>query len=132
LRIYLAAQYSQKQAVKIKAEELRLLGYNVTSTWIDEPENPNCSLKDVTDRKLREYAKRDLAEISRSDLLVLFTVDPDERTRRGGRHFESGFACGADVPYCIVGPKENIFHHLLPADLCFSNWEEFLSSVGSM
>ena len=52
-------------------------------------------------------------------MLLLFTVDPDERTRRGGRHVEYGVALGLGKLTAIVGPRENIFHHLLDNDLIF-------------
>jgi nucleoside 2-deoxyribosyltransferase len=129
MRVYLAAQYNQKPEIALKKQDLQALGFVVTSTWTDEPENPQVSLKDITDETLRGYAGRDLEEIDNADLLVLFTVDPDQLTRRGGRHVEYGYAVGKGIPTCLIGPRENIFHHLLPTDLCFPTWTAFLDAA---
>lgn len=132
MKIYLAAQYSQKHEIALKKQELQGLGFIVTSTWMEEPDDPNVSLKDVRHVVLAAYASRDVEEIDAADMLVLFTVDPDERTRRGGRHVEYGYALGRGKAVCIVGPQENIFHHLLPADLCFPSWGHFVDSVSGV
>lgn len=129
MKIYLAAMYSRKQDIALKTDDLRALGHVVTSTWPEEPDNPQVSLKDVQDSTLRAYALRDLEEIDAADVLVLFTVDPDEKTRRGGRHAEYGYALGRGKIVCIVGPKENIFHHLLPAHRQFNTWQDFLDNI---
>lgn len=125
-KVYIAAQYRQKEAVHRHKAELEAFGFVVTSTWTDEPDSPNVSRKEVDDHVLRGYAKRDVCEIDAADILVLFTVDPDELTRRGGRHVEFGYAMGKGKVVAIVGPKENIFHHL-PFVWRFSAWDEFLA-----
>ncbi len=114
----------------IKKQELQRLGFVVTSTWMEEPDDPNVSLKDVDDDVLAEYARRDVEEINDADTLVLFTVDPDEKARRGGRHVEYGYALGKGKTVCVVGPRDNIFHHLLPVDLCFPSWGNFIDAMG--
>jgi hypothetical protein len=129
MRVYLAAQYSQKPKIAVCKQDLLALGITVTSTWTDESEDPNLSLRDVTDGRLLEYAYRDIDEIITSDVLVLFTVDPDEKTRRGGRHFESGLAFGLRKTLVLIGPRENIFHHLISPDLIFPTWDSFLERV---
>ena len=127
-RIYLAAQYHQKAVIAIYKSELESLGYRVTSTWTDEPQDANVSLKDVDDELLAEYAARDIMEIDDADLLVLFTVDPDELTRRGGRHAEFGYALGRGKQLVVVGPRENIFHHLETV-VRLATWSQFVDEL---
>lgn len=125
--IYLAAQYSQKDDIAVKSAELRAADYVVTSTWTDEPHDAHMSVKDVTPEDLLMYAERDLREIRKADIFVLFTVDPDQPTKRGGRHVEFGYAMGLDVDLCIIGPRENIFHFLKDDVQVFEDWDEFVA-----
>lgn len=122
MKIYLAAQYHQKGSIRIKAEELRLLGHEVTSTWIDEPDPERSDLFPLN-------AAKDVREIIASDLLVLFTILPTDPFFRGGRHTEYGIALGLGKLTAICGPRENIFHHLLPNDLVFPTWEAFIEGM---
>jgi nucleoside 2-deoxyribosyltransferase len=127
-RIYLAAMYSLKADIAARKAELENLCYNVTSTWTDEPQDAGVSLKDVDAELLAEYATRDVQEIDDADLLVLFTVDPDQLTRRGGRHVEFGYALAKGKQCVIVGPRENIFHHLETV-VRMSSWTQFVDEL---
>ena len=86
MKVYLANQYRHKDAMKVAATELRAKGIDVTSTWMDEPHEPNAQLGDLSGDHLVEYAYRDLLEISQADILVFFSVPPTTQTVRGGRH----------------------------------------------
>lgn len=128
MKVYLAAMYSLKEMVRKRAEDLSRLGIECTSTWLDEPHAPSTGLKEVTPEFCIETAHKDLSDILRSDVMVLFTEEPTTPTLRGGRHFESGFAYGIAMAQTLklvaedafvrpmqvmtVGPRENIFHHL--------------------
>lgn len=85
MKIYLASQYSEKDQIAFCAEELTRMGITVVSTWHLEEHAPNSSLKEFSADTLIPLAERDLKEIEACDLLLLFTVDPDAMTRRGGR-----------------------------------------------
>ena len=128
--IYLAAQFHLKEDIRLRKDELLKLRYPVISTWTEEKMHGTVSLKDVGLDYLMEHARKDLREIDECDLLVLFTVDPDEYTRRGGRHFESGYAVGVGKQLVIIGPSENIFHHLIGVDV-YETWEQFLGTLES-
>lgn len=128
MKFYLAAQFSWKEDIALKKKQLEELGVTVTSTWTDENAAANCSLKDFSGGYHREMAIRDLNEIDAADAIVLFSVDPDTLTRRGGRHVEFGYAAGKGKRLFVVGPQENIFHHI-PEVLQFATWEQFLGSV---
>jgi|SRR5271155_2117272 len=123
MKVYLANQYRHKDAMKVAATELRAKGIDVTSTWMDEPHEPNAQLGDLSGDHLVEYAYRDLLEISQADILVFFSVPPTTQTVRGGRHVEFGYALGLRKPIVVIGPEENIFHFVSDVKH-FATWEE--------
>jgi nucleoside 2-deoxyribosyltransferase len=127
-KIYLAAMFSLKDEIAKRKAELQLLGYTITSTWTEEKASPTCSLKDYGEDYHTLYAGRDIEEINSCDVLVLFTVDPDKATLRGGRHFESGYATGKQKQVVVVGPRENIFHYL-PEVVVLNSWNQFVEEL---
>jgi nucleoside 2-deoxyribosyltransferase len=122
MKVYLASRYSTKDEIKIKAEELKELGIESTSRWVHEKYEGSTQLKDCTDSFLLGAALLDLEDIRRADVVVLFSVDPQQATVRGGRHWESGYAYGIGKPLVVCGPVENIFH-LLPDVKTHADWE---------
>lgn len=103
-------------------------GFPVTSTWFEEPHGPTIQLKDVGARQLQEYALRDLAELRAADMLVFFSENDQTHNRRGGRHVEFGYALALGKPIAVIGPIENIFHHV-PHVRRYSSINEFLESI---
>jgi nucleoside 2-deoxyribosyltransferase len=71
------------------------------------------------------YACRDLKDISLSDMFVIFTVDPRKNIKRGGKHFEAGYAYNRNIPIHVIGPNENIFY-CLPDMQHFRDWNDFI------
>lgn len=128
MQVYLAGRYSQKEDIKVKARELESLGIEVTSSWLEEPHSPQVGLTELTPDLARFYAHQDLTDIYRADLVILFTVDPNTPTVRGGRHFESGFAHGLGRPLILCGPRENVFHYL-PSVKQYDTWAELLTAI---
>ena len=128
LAVYLAARYSRKNEIREKAKELIDLGITVTSRWLEEKEDPNATMADVGDAFCLEVANQDIEDIDHSDLVVLFTENPEEAYVRGGRHFESGYAYGLKKPLIILGPRENVFHHLLNVPNV-ETWEELKANL---
>jgi len=112
LRVYLAAHYPRKQEIRKYALELHNFGIVVSSTWLQEPHPPTTQLSSLSYDENIEYAIQDLSDIDDSDVLVLFTEDPELGVVRGGRHFESGYAYAAQKTILTVGPRENLFHYL--------------------
>lgn len=112
LAVYLAARYSRKLEIKEKAKELENIGIKVTSRWLEEKADPDSNLNDAPDSLNRTVAIQDIEDIDKADVLILFTEDPEKEYRRGGRHFESGYAYGIDKPIITLGPRENVFHYI--------------------
>jgi nucleoside 2-deoxyribosyltransferase len=70
-------------------------------------------------------AERDMDDIFNSHMFVIFTVDPHEFIKRGGKHFEAGYAYALGIRICVVGPNENIFYSL-PEMQHFRDWNDFI------
>ncbi len=106
MRIYIAARFDRRDEMAVVARELRRAGHVVTSTWVQPHDEP---LPDVV------CAINDIDDLATADCLVSFTEEPTEQVSwaaRGGRHVEFGYALAAGMRLCLVGPRENVFHHL--------------------
>lgn len=122
MKVYLAGRYDRR---------LELLGYAgqlgrhhlSTARWLTGAH------EGATDPEtLVRYAAEDLEDIDRSDVLVVFTEDPSIGHTSGGRHVEMGYALASDIEVVVVGPIENIFHHLVEAEGSrYDTWAEALA-----
>ena len=135
LKVYLAAPFQWKDEINKRADELRALGIEVTSSWLLEPHKPTTQMHEV-DPKIREqYAIRDVADVSAADILV-FQPDTTKTIIRAGRHVEFGIAIGIGIsrplPIFVVGDDyENIFHHL-PQVRHFPSWGHVTTALVSL
>lgn len=121
LAVYLAARYSRKDEIREKAEELSALGIEITSRWLWEPPSET-GLGDES------RARQDIEDMDKCKLFVLFSESPDEAFKRGGRHVETGYALGTKKPIIVVGPIENVFHHLRQI-IKVSDWNELKANL---
>lgn len=112
MKVYLAARFSRKDEMRMLAQSLALQGVTVTSRWLKETVPATAELSDLTPYYAREVSFDDIEDIRECDSFVLFTESPDEAFKRGGRHWETGFAYGIGKPVILCGPRENIFHFL--------------------
>lgn len=112
MKVYIAARYSTKEEMKHVAVLLKDKGIDVTSSWLQEPHAAGTTMDQVDPQDLCAYAQQDIEDIKAADVVVLFSVDPLMPTVRGGRHVETGIAIGLGKPLFVIGPVENIFHHL--------------------
>jgi len=112
MKIYLAARYGRRLEMVGYAADLESIGAEVVSTWIDghHETRPNID-EDATPEEKAIWAREDLYDVARCDVLVAFT-ERAGTSSRGGRHVETGYALGLGKPVCIVGPIENVFHAL--------------------
>jgi nucleoside 2-deoxyribosyltransferase len=137
MKVYLAGMFSTIKTRKAQAAELRALGIEVTSRWIDETVPHNVEMKDISDAYHEETATADIDDIEACDVFVEFVPSDAElvyatlrSSSRGGRHFEMGYAYKAGTTIFVVGTKENVFHHLpagfrnKPGIRHFATWED--------
>ena len=128
MRVYLGGPYAWKDRISKCAEEARAAGIEITSGWLEEPHKPDTQLADLDEQTHELYANRDLEDIDRADVFVLFAVPAtDTPIPRAGRHVEFGYALHARIPIYVVGnAKENIFHHLPGRVKHVENWDAAL------
>jgi nucleoside 2-deoxyribosyltransferase len=127
MKVYLASWFSSKLERKAHAHELEALGIAVTSRWLKERAHPTSQMSEFDDTYLANTAQVDVQDIEDADVVVLFTVHPENGPchRRGGRHFEAGLAVGLGKLLIICGPRENVFHYLgEPQIRQFDTWEQ--------
>ena len=124
MKVYLAARFEEIRRIRAFAEELRGLGIDVTSHWVEEPYDPKSDLDDphYTEKILRDISERDIRDIDAADTFVLFTISPRTKFKRGGRHFETGYAWSKGKSIILVGPYENSFHYL-PGITRVTSWK---------
>src|SRR5271170_398584 len=139
MKVYLAGMFSTIATRKAQAAELRALGIEVTSRWIDETVPHNVSMKDVPDEYHRETSQADIQDILNADAFIMFVPSAMElieapvlNSSRGGRHFEMGFAYALNKPIFVCGPKENVFHHLPKGIYNFTDFEALKIGLESL
>src|SRR5208337_4968488 len=110
-RIYLAAPFEWIDRMKTYAEQLRTLGYEVTSRWLDEQnrggetdltEEDGSTQMDKKDLAIG-YGIRDLRNIIACDTLVEF--NPGRALIRNTRVAELGFALALGKQVIAIGPE---------------------------
>lgn len=119
MKVYLASQFCRQNELKEYRDELKDIGIEVISSWIDEEQSDS----DVA--MFQYYARADKEDIKECDIFILFTGPPyygsKEQIARGGRHHEAGFAEAIGKKLLSIGPLENIFHY--DNFLNFSSWD---------
>jgi len=104
-KFYLAARYDRKEEMKKYRELLKEHGVEITSRWLEEPDNA-AALGNW------DAATIDLDDVRAADGMIFFSENPTERWPRGGRHVEFGYALALNKTIVVIGPKENVFHNL--------------------
>lgn len=114
MKIYLAGAYSRREQLCELRDHLRRLGHTVTSRWLDTEWQHRPDQSPAAPPEYREkYAVIDLEDVRNAECVINFTERPDAKHgRRGGRHVEFGYALGLGKRCVVVGPRENLFHHL--------------------
>lgn len=78
MRVYLAAPYAARDSVRQFVDDLRAIGIDCTSSWLDESHEINDGTTgaagDLTDDQVSEHAETDLQDVALCDVLVLFTT----------------------------------------------------------
>jgi len=127
MKVYLAAQYARREELKAHADALQKIGIEITSHWVHETAafvsgGPTGTANNSPEH-VGEMAERDLADINRANILVLFTNGPETKIVRGAHHFEAGYAYGQGIEVITVGPRDNVFHYL-PCVKNYPTWED--------
>lgn len=126
MRVYLAARYSRRDELNGYRKTLEALGYVVTSRWLDgghQLGGDGLSVQ-AADTERQRFALEDWQDVMTAELVVSFTEEPRKTNGRGGRHVEFGAAYASGKWCVVIGPRENVFHHL-PKVACYASWDEF-------
>lgn len=124
MKIYLAARYDRRWEMLGVAATLARAGHEVTSRWIEGGRGDDPAIIPAVE---------DLIHLSQADCLVSFTEDPNRSVpwaARGGRHVEFGVALATGKRLCVVGPRENIFHHLLAVE-AYTNVADLVAGLNA-
>jgi len=131
MKVYLAARYGRRLELLEYARQLEQRGIAVTSQLLSE-DSPSEAEAFCRCGPLR-WALQGLEDVTAADTLILFSEPPAEPVagaERGGRHVEFGIALALGMRCVVVGPRENVFHHLdaagslLPSVEVYATWEE--------
>lgn len=113
--IYIAAPWANRATARVVRDELRTLGHEVTSSWLDEagdagsvPSDPEAG---------RAAATTDFLDIDRAALFLVLT---DPRPIGAGHHVELGYALAHRKHIVVVGLIKSTFHYL--ADHIYPDW----------
>lgn len=125
--IYLASNYSSHPTMQLRASELGVLGYRITSRWIWGDHEVRSGGQSDTDAWAVRFAEEDWADLLNADTVISFTQEPGKAggRNRGGRHVEFGAALALGRRCIIVGWRENVFHHLPQVEF-YATWEAAL------
>lgn len=125
MRAYIAAKFSQRKQLREIALRLQPQ-IIVTSQWVYETEG---DFHELAAQSLIEVAKRDIADIRSSDVVILDTTLPLSEGGGGGREFEAGYGAGIGLKVWRVGPARNPFHFnsYFSVQAHFDTWEELIN-----
>jgi hypothetical protein len=135
MNIYIAASYGRRKEMLKHANELEAVGHRVTSRWLRGKFEHEDEAFDDGDNAARlrigqPHALKDIEDIYKADVLVLFPCVGQSPSSRGGRHFEMGFAYGLRMQCHVIGHRENVFC-TLPDVRFHESWQDFLVWLGN-
>jgi hypothetical protein len=117
-RVYIAAPWKHKRQAKKVANQVAERGYEVTSSWIDLPDDGSTYEKDPA--YMASEAERDLLDLTESHIMLYLNLDKSE-----GKATELGWALRGGMPVYVIGGKQgNVFLHL-PEIIHIDNLGEF-------
>lgn len=130
-RAYLAGSYARREEFQLYVPLLEAVGLEVVSTWLSGAHGMADGV--FSSAELGAFAAEDLMEIVQASVFITFTEHPDAgpERRTGGRHVELGYALGVGAMCVVIGPTENVFHHLAGV-MRFDSLGEFLEGVGGV
>jgi len=120
---YLAAPFGEKEEARRVRERMNAaLGWECTSTWID---NHNTDFAALSDGSAVKEAHADIDDLFEAECMVFLNLGVSE-----GKMFELGVAISDGIPIYFIGKPTHIFHHLVPSSNRFESVEAFVESVG--
>ena len=131
--MYIAGSWFRKHeigGIRTYLEDRYRSHLHVTSTWLDDPDGPHDTERDMTEKEKRDIAVRDIKDIERSHSLLLLT-NGGIVTPGGGRHFELAYAWSLGKMCFVVGKHEHVFMSL-PRIYSFQTLEDAVAYFDSI
>lgn len=125
MKIYLASRYIRREEMVGYAAELRKLGHEITSRWINGSHQiPHGIGHGVDIQFARQFAQEDWFDLQEAVCCCCFTeAETGIASGRGGRHVELGMALAWGKHVIVVGFRENVFCYL-PEVVYFEHWSD--------
>ena len=129
-KIYLAARFGRRPDCFRIAEELKLLGHEISCRWVTRHQDhvmPEGLSPQAADTERERFAREDIEDVEAADWCISL-MDQPRSNGRGGRHVEFGYCLKKGMRMTIIGVRETVFHHL-PQVEQFDDEEAFWSSI---
>jgi len=120
MKVYLAARFERRIELVAHRTALEIAGHTVTASWLDACDTDECTARE---------AQIDFDEVRAADILIFFAEDPKTAWPRGSRCVEYGVALQMGKPIYVVGPRENVFHLLLPDTAFFNSIDDLIGAL---
>lgn len=125
-RLYLAGRWSNRENIQQKANQLKRMGFFITSRWHSDPNH--LVFRDATSPEEIAWndtlAHHDMEDLYSAEAIVYFA----EHGSRGGSHVEFGMAIAWGKDLILVGPRSHVFTFFCQV-ICYETWEDFLEAA---
>mgnify|MGYP000969945027 CR=1 FL=1 len=124
MKIYIAAKYAKRYELRPVVEQLRAMGHECTSQWIDNGEES---------KGQQAAALMDLADVDRADILLMIAEPYRSMNTGGGRYVEFGYAYAQGKRIIMVQPGdvfETVFG-ALPRVTPVASMQDALAFIGN-
>lgn len=112
--IYIASRVSRRQECYDLALKLIEQGHTINARWVIRDEDhvmPEGLSAQAEDAERRRFAIEDVEDMNAASWCISLMDEPRGNSR-GGRHVEFGYCLARNLRMTIIGPRENVFHHL--------------------
>lgn len=141
-RIYPAGRYSRRIELCGYRDQLRSIGFDVQSRWLDGGHQISDTGTPIGDHgealvesssdgatALRgRLATDDFDDVCAADIVINFTEPPWSGAPWDGRHVEFGIALALSKTVIVVGYRENLFHWLDEVEF-YKSWKSLLKEL---
>ena len=131
MKIYMAAQFRRRDELAGLVPALEAAGHACTSDWLRQATPLDGKMTNHTEADNAMFATRDLEDIDAADALLFFSEDPLVGVPRAARHVEFGYAFARGKWLAVCGPRENVFHWLLPDAHVHASFDAFTAALAA-
>ena len=123
MRIYLAARNYRLDELRRYADDLQMMGHQVTSRWLQGQHQAPGPLDHP---EWASIAQEDVDDLASADAII--SITEPIRGGGGGRHVEFGLGLAWGKRMLLVGVAENLFH-TLPSVEVYPTWPDALAGL---